>query len=581
MPPMIGSSTIVLRRLLVLLAAGATVLAGCAPANPSPPSSSQAPAQVQGAPAAPKVVRFDNRKENTAGISIFATNNASQRTTTWTFHAGLTAYDAQGDLVGRLAAKIPSITDGDWKVNPDGTMEVTWRLKPNLTWHDGSPLTSADVAFGYQMYLDAELPVQRTGGVDLVREVTTPDPLTAVVHWKQPYYNANTSDLTDVSPVPTHLLGDAYRQGDKKAFTNHPYWTTDFVGLGPYRLTQWVSGSFMEGVAFDRYVLGRPKIDRVLIHITYDPNVSLANLMAGELDIIPEGLSATDRDTILGQADTFALTQWPTSTEGAIWQWRDPSAPWVGDASNVNALKVRQAMMLMLDRQLMSDTFAPGGGGVAHLFVSPHDPVFRLAEARGISKFLYDPNRAAQLMSEVGWNRGSDGMLRNSAGQGFPFEVRDNAPESGDTVVYIDMLRKGGIDATLYTIPANAADRQRQRAESQGVRIGGSAISDEMMIQFSSRQIRSEANNWSGLNQGGYSNPMIDQQYERFLVEFDVAKRNEIYADFHKFVSDQILRIPWYYGSAMVAFKKNLKGPGVPPVRSPIQTWNIHEWDIG
>ena len=112
------------------------------------------------------------------------------------------------------------------------------------------------------------------------------------------------------------------------------------------------------------------------------------------------------------------------------------------------------------------------------------------------------------------------------------------------------------------------------------VRVGGAAISDEMMIQFTTKQIRGEANNWNGLNQGGYSNPTIDQEYERFLVEFDIGKRNEIYSDFHKFLMDQVLRIPWYYGASSVAFKNGLTGPGSLPTVLPVQTWNIHEWDF-
>ena len=561
------------RRLLVLLAAGSVVLAGCSPTGPA--ASPQGGERVAGPP---KVLRIDNRKENTAGISIFATNNASQRETTWTFHAGLTAYDAQSNLVGRLAAKVPSVADGDWKLNPDGSMDVTWKLRPNLKWHDGAPLTSSDVAFGYRLYLDPQMPVQRTGGVNLVREISTPDPQTLVVHWSQAYYNANISDLTDVSPVPLHIMGDVYQQGDRTQFVNHPYWTTQFVGLGPYRMGEWVSGSFLEGLAFDNYVLGRPKIDRVIIRISYDPNVSLATFLGGELDIIPGDLTPTDRETIASRGQNLAVLQWATETTGAIWQWRDPTAPWVGDSAS--ASRVRQAHMHLLDRQLMADTFAPGGAGVAHLFVSPADPVYRLVEGRGFNKYPYDPNRAAQLLADSGWTRGPDGMLRNSAGQGFPFEVRDNAPESGDTIAYIDMLRKGGIDATLYTIPANAVDRQKQRAESQGVRIGGSAISDEMMIQLTTRQIRSEANNWSGLNQGGYSNPTIDQQYDQFLVEFDRGKRNEIYAGFHKQIADEILRIPWYYGSSAVSFSKRLSGPIALPPAVAVMTWNIHEWDL-
>lgn len=92
--------------LLVLLAAVTLAVAGCSPSGPAASTSAPDGARV---PGPPKVVRIDNRKENTAGISIFATNNASQRETTWTFHAGLTAYDAQSNLVGRLAARVPSV----------------------------------------------------------------------------------------------------------------------------------------------------------------------------------------------------------------------------------------------------------------------------------------------------------------------------------------------------------------------------------------------------------------------------------------------------------------------------------------
>ncbi len=559
------------RGLLTILAAAALATAACAPSGSSAVSQPQDGGRVA---AAPKILRFDSRYENTSGISIFATNTASQRQTTWAFHAGLTAYDAQSKLVGRLAAKVPSVADGDWKVNPDGTMDVTWKLRPNAMWHDGTPLTAADVAFGYELYLDKELPVQRTGGVELVRDVTVSDPQTLVVHWKQPYYNANVADLTDVSPVPVHILGEAYRQGDKKQFINHPYWTTQFVGLGPYRLGEWVSGAFMEGLAFDNYVLGRPRIDRVVIRFNADPNVALAGFLASDLDLLPAGLTVADRD-IISRNHELTVLQWPSASTGAIWQWRDAAAPWVRD------LRVRQAHMHLLDRQLMADTFAPGGSGVAHLFVAPTDPVYRLVEARGITKYPYDPNRAALLLTDAGWTRGADGMLRNAAGQGFPFEVRDNS-ETKESLSYIDMLRKGGIDASLYVIPQSAptVDRQRQRAESQGVRIGGSAISDEMMIQFTAKEVRAESNNWSGLNQGGYVNPDLDRQYDQFLVEFDSAKRDVIYADFHKFIIDEILRIPWYYESSAVAYRADLRGPMALTPAVAVMTWNIHEWDL-
>jgi len=92
------------------------LLGGCAPAGPAVPSDQTgAPA-----PRTTKTLRIDNNKETTTGIGAFTTNNGNQREVAWIFHAGLTMYDTQGDLVGRLARKVPSIADGDWKLNADG-----------------------------------------------------------------------------------------------------------------------------------------------------------------------------------------------------------------------------------------------------------------------------------------------------------------------------------------------------------------------------------------------------------------------------------------------------------------------------
>ncbi len=556
-----------------LLIAGLVALTGCAPGGPaaSPQSQPQPNERVAGPP---KVLRLDNRQEP-YGFSILIGNNLHQREINYSFHAGLTAYNANSELVGRLAAKIPSVADGDWKVNPDGTMDVTWKLRSDVKWHDGTPFTAADVVFGYQLYLDPELPINRTGGLALVQGATVVDPQTLVVRWKSAYFNANLTDLIDFSPVPVHIMGDLYRQ-DKPAFTSNQYWLNQFVGLGPYRLVQWEAGSFIEGQAFADYFLGRPKIDRIILRFSNDPNASLAAFLAGDLDILTHDLTVADRETARGMRDVTVIS-WADSTTGAIYQWRDPTAPWVGDANNASALAVRQAMMHMLDRQLMADTFDPGGPGVAHIFIAPSDPVYKLVETRGLAKYPYDPARAAQLMANAGLTKGPDGMLRNSAGQGFRFEVREGNSDSG--LAYVDMLRQGGIDAWVYAIPNNAVDRMEQRAKSQGVRVGGGAIAGDFMRQFTTKEVRSEANNWSGLNQGGYVNSDVDRQYDQFLVEFDVGKRNDIETGFHKLIADQALRPTWYYESTGGAFKNSVSGP-IPLTSKLVMTWNIQEWDL-
>src|SRR5207237_2225050 len=74
---------------------------------------------------------------------------------------------AQDDLVvpgptgvyeGKLATEVPSSANGSWTLNPDGSMDVTWRFRPNITWHDGTPFTAHDIRFGYEVRNDPAMP---------------------------------------------------------------------------------------------------------------------------------------------------------------------------------------------------------------------------------------------------------------------------------------------------------------------------------------------------------------------------------------------------------------------------------------
>src|SRR5206468_5776536 len=129
----------------------------------------------------------------------------------WIFHEGLTIYSLDGNLQPRLAQKIPSIEDGDWKTAPDGSMEVTWKLRPGLKWHDGTPLTADDFVFGIQVARDPNLPLPHTGGVNLVKEVLAPDANTLVVRYSETYFNANEGTPAEMPALPRHLVGDLYQ----------------------------------------------------------------------------------------------------------------------------------------------------------------------------------------------------------------------------------------------------------------------------------------------------------------------------------------------------------------------------------
>src|SRR5205085_8984791 len=124
-------------------------------------------------------------------------------------HNKLTDVDEREAIVPQLAVEVPTVEKGTWRVNADGSMDVTWKLQPNAKWQDGVPFTSADLVFSFEVYKDPELTNHRGIGLPLMASVTAPDPLTLIVHWSSTYVDATTAD--ELLPMPKHILEDLYR----------------------------------------------------------------------------------------------------------------------------------------------------------------------------------------------------------------------------------------------------------------------------------------------------------------------------------------------------------------------------------
>src|SRR5207245_6940815 len=89
---------------------------------------------------------------------------------------------------------------------------------------------------------------------------------------------------------------------DPDAFANRPYWTAEYVHLGPYRVQRWEPGAFIEATAFAQHALGAPRIERVKVVWAPDPNVAVANLLAGEVHIAGDQSLPFDGALVLKRA---------------------------------------------------------------------------------------------------------------------------------------------------------------------------------------------------------------------------------------------------------------------------------------
>lgn len=273
--------------LLVVVLALVACAPGAAPAQPGTGSNAQTGARPEsGTRQKELVVVVRGEPPSLAAKPVTAFSGSLQRPREL-FNAMLDFRDENEDPHPQLAEALPRLNSDTWRVFPDGRMETTYRLRPSLTWHDGTPLSAEDFVFAWQVYSTPDFGVASTPPIGPMEAVLAPDPGTVVIRWKQPYPEAVSLDR-DFQALPRHILAAPFAEMDPIAFASHPFWTTEYVGLGPYRLTGWEPGAHILASAFEGYVLGRPKIERVKVLFISDPQTALANILSGEVHLVAD-----------------------------------------------------------------------------------------------------------------------------------------------------------------------------------------------------------------------------------------------------------------------------------------------------
>jgi peptide/nickel transport system substrate-binding protein len=560
------------------------LVASCAPAP-----SDRGGSAGQSGTTAPKTLRIGMQDQNepsgnTDGPASVAPYGGSGSGSSalehyFIFHGGLTKFDPGSQLGPNLAEKIPSLADGDWRLLPEGGMEVTWKIRPNVVWHDGTPLTADDFVLGFQMAMDPQLPKSPRGELPSIAEVRAVDARTILAVWKSQSVLGNVSANDGIPAVPKHRFGDLYAAGDKTAVENSPLWSTQWVGVGPYRMTSWNLGTSIEGAAFDQYFLGRPRIDRIIIRYIGDVNAIVANVLAGEVDVVPLG-AQFDIPQLMAirraweGTDSGLTLPIPKGVRTIYLQLRDPSVPWGQDP------RVRQALLHLLDRKEFVDTLLFGLVGVAEYFAAPEEPAYRLALQRAVPRYPYDLARAEQLLAGAGWTRGADRAFRNSAGQPLQIDVTSsnqgaNVEESSTVAA---QWSGAGFQSRPTPYPAIAENATEIRHKAPGALIWPYNFSPTVIKTFTRSEVGVEGNRWRGGNYGGYANPAYEGLYSELTNTFDMAQRQEVTFQLLKILADELPALPIFFTPLSLVSRKTVDGPGVVSAMQAANAWNIHEW---
>jgi peptide/nickel transport system substrate-binding protein len=491
-------------------------------------------------------------------------------------HNLLTVENDQQVWLPELAEALISVERGTWRLNPDGTMDTAWRIRPNVKWHDGTPFTADDLHFSWGVFTDTEIPNRIPQPSRLMASATVVDPLTLNVHWSAPYANADRAP--GLVPLPRHLMEEAYL-ADKANFGSHPRLSTEFVGLGPYRLVRWETGSHLELAPFADYWRGRPPLDGVVVRFLGDPNTMVANILAGALDVVlapgvdlesalevRQRWAGTGNQVLVGPSGTLRLLDFQLRPEYAR------------PRGGLTEPLVRQALYHAIDCQALSDVITQGLAPTADSWFPPGDPVRKELEA-DVPQYPYDPARARQLLAQTTWTRGADGVLVNQqSGERFEIEIQANATRYDEQTQNIvgDNWKELGVQATLSTVPPTQRSIE-YRATRSGVGLR-SRFTDNFTTTYPhSRYIPTAQNRWTGDNFGAYSNPKVDALLNQMVVTLDRAERVAIQRELVREEMGEVAFFPLYWDLTSIMALKGVKG--MPGGAGTYHTWNFFAWD--
>jgi peptide/nickel transport system substrate-binding protein len=465
-------------------------------------------------------------------------------------------------------------------------METRYRLRPNLTWHDGSPLSADDFVFSWRVYSTPELGQSASPPTSLMEEVAAPDPLTLLIRWKGLYVDAGVLEASGVSntpsfpPLPRHLLREPLRQGPPDTFVTLPFWSTEYVGAGPYRLDRWQAGSFLEAAAFEGHALGRPRIERLRVLFIPDFNTALANMLSGEAQI-------TIDDTLSFQQALLLRREWTPRGAGTVllypqyWRWITiQQRPELASPRALTDPRVRQALAHAVDKAALNDALFEGEGIMTETPVPPNAPSFAEVDRAAVRR-PYDLARTDQLMTEAGFARGADGIYASPAGGRFATEliVFTSPQNEAEMTIMGAGWRQAGFDVKEAVWASVLARDAQLRNTHPGLSGTGGPSGEATIAQHNTAELPRPENRWTGVNRGGWTHPEFDRLATTFNATLDRAERTRLLVQMVRIYTEDVAAISLYFNLNVSAFAAALEGPGIAVPESDV-TWNIYEWEL-
>jgi len=432
---------------------------------------------------------------------------------------------------------IPYLAES-WETSDDG-LTVTLKLKEGVTFHDGEPLTSQDVAFSI-MTIKANHPFQPM--LAPVTSVDTPDDLTAVINLEAPHPALMLAMSPALMPIiPEHIYGEGNIQENPANLSP--------IGSGPFKFVEYKQGEYFKLEKNENFFMeGLPKIDEIIVQIFGDPANLVLAMERGDIDMLPYLASVRDIQR-LERADGISIATKGGEAIGAI--------NWIAFNTKKEPFtdpKVRQAIGYAINKDFYLKRIM---GGFADDATGPITMGSPLATTE-VETYPFDLEKAKSLLDEAGLTPGDDGIRFSMTIDYIPggIEVGRNLVE------YMrSQLKQIGIEVEVRTSPDFPTWAKRISSYDFDVTQDLVFNWSDPVIGVNRTYVSSNIRPgviWSNTQQ--YENARVDELLEAAAIETDPAKRAAYYKEFQQIV---VSDAPILYLSEMpytTAYKDSMDG---------------------
>lgn len=494
-------------------------------------------------------------------------------------HRPVTAYDAAWRQFCVLCTELPTLENGRavYETTDDGKpgIAVTYTLKPDLRWGDGTPVTTRDVLFTWEVGRHPQSGVAGAEGFRRIVRIDARDERTYTVHVDKrscDFAGAGGFDL-----LPAHLDGPVFA-ADPVAYRNRSLFETDTTNpglwFGPYRIVAVESGSHVVLERNPMWAGPQPHFRRIVVKTFENTASMMSNLLSGGIDYIAGEVGLTLDQALAFEervGDRFRFLYKPVLSYEHVDVNLDN--PILADR------RVRRALAYGANREAISKRLFGGHQPVAASNVNPLDRNYD----PDVPQYPYDPERARALLDEAGWRNVRNGIRHDAEGRPLRIELMTTAGnktrEMVEQVLQSDW-RRIGVDLRIRNEPARVffGSTMTKRTFTGLVMYAWmSAPGSLPRGQLHSQEIPSAENGWSGQNYPGYRNPEMDRLAEAVETVCEPVENQRLWSAVQRLYAEDLPVIPLYFRADPHIMPKWLDGVRPTGHLIPVTMW-VEQW---